>query len=412
MPNVPFFRPDLHDDEIDEVVDTLRSGWLTTGPKAKRFEASFAEAVGAPYAVAVNSCTAAMHLALAALELGPGQAVLVPTMTFAATGEVVRYFGAVPILVDCLPGTLNLDFEDAARKLEALASGAFEDRLGAGLRPVGMLPVHVGGDLIDGDRVASFAAAHDLWVVEDAAHAFPAAWRPTADAAWRRCGSGPSAATCFSFYANKTITTGEGGMLVTGDEELATRARSLSLHGLSHDAWGRYTSKGAWDYRILAPGFKYNLTDVAAAIGLHQLRRAEAMRVAREEIALRYREALGTIEELELPRFPDDRIHSWHLFPIRLHLGRLAIDRDAFLEGMRAQGIGFSVHWRPLHLHPYYQERFGWRADDLPRASAEWLRLVTLPLFPTMRDDEVEAVVGALKMLCRTHRLAPVGAPR
>ncbi len=401
--NVPFFRPDLTEAEIEEVAQTLRSGWLTTGPKVRRFEEGFAAAVGADHAVGLNSCTAALHLAIASLGLGPGQAVLVPTMTMAATAEVVRYLGAVPVLVDCEPDTLNLDLDDAERKLEDLAAGRLPESLGRNLEPVGILPVHVGGLMMDLDRLQAFAQRHDLWVVEDAAHAFPAAWRRNAESPWRRCGENTSAVSCFSFYANKTITTGEGGMATTGDEELAKRMRLLSLHGLSADAWGRFGAKASWDYRIIAPGYKYNLTDIAAAIGIHQLARAEEMRRARQARVEEYMEALASVEEIELPPDDDNRIHSWHLFLIKLRLERLSIDRKAFSEELRQRGIGHSVHWRPLHRHPYYAKTFSWREDHLPVASSVWPRILTLPLFPTMSRDELTTVVEGLRDICAKH---------
>lgn len=389
--NVPFFRPALSEAEIAEVVDTLRSGWLTTGPRVKRFEEDLAAAVGAPHAVAVNSCTAALHLAVEALGLRQGQSVLVPTMTFAATAEIVRYAGAVPVLVDCDPVTLNMDLEDAGR------------RIAAAEEPVGIIPVHVGGLMMDMDAVSAFAERHGLWVIEDAAHALPAAWRRQ-DGSWQRCGEGTAAVTCFSFYANKTVITGEGGMAVTADPALAERMRMMSLHGLSNDAWGRFNKGGRWDYRILAPGFKYNLTDVAAALGIHQLARAEEMRQARERLARRYLEAFANLQELELPPFPDGRIHAWHLFPVRIRLEKLAIDRNGFIAELKEAGVGCSVHWRPLHLHPYYAETFGWRAEDLPAASAVWPRIVTLPLFPAMTDAEHEHVVAVVQGICERYR--------
>lgn len=392
---VPFFRPSITDAEIEEVVACLRSGWLTTGPRTKQFEAEFAESVGAGHAVAVNSCTAALHLAVEALGLRPGQAVLVPTHTFATTAEVIRYQGAVPLLVDCDPVTLNMDLEDAERKIAALRAG--RTPLDAGLEVVGMIPVHVGGLMLDLDAVAALAARHRLWVVEDAAHAFPAALRSTPQSPWRRCGENTAAVTCFSFYANKTITTGEGGMAVTSDAGLADRMRQMSLHGLSHDAWKRFAGSSSWDYRILAPGFKYNLTDVAAAIGIHQRRRAEDLRRQREALVGQYRDALADCDALELPPTPSDRIHAWHLFPVRLRLERLAIDRNEVIERLRREGVGYSVHWRPLHLHPYYQETFGWRPDDLPAATAVWPRLLSLPLFPGMEPDEQQYVVRVLR---------------
>jgi dTDP-4-amino-4,6-dideoxygalactose transaminase len=401
---VPFFRPNISDAEIDEVVATLRSGWLTTGPRVKRFEEEFAAAVGAPYAVAVNSCTAALHLAVEALNLKAGEAVIVPTLTFAATAEIVRYLGAIPLLVDCDAETLNLDLEDAGRKLDALASGRAVAGVPAGTKVVGMLPVHIGGLMLDVAKVNAFAKARGLWVVEDAAHSFPASWRPSATAAWQRCGENTSAISCFSFYANKTITTGEGGMATTFDEELADRMRRMSLHGLSQDAWKRYSGGGKWDYRILAPGFKYNLTDVAAAIGIHQLARAETLRVEREAIAKRFAEAFADTDELELPPAPSDRIHSWHLFPIRLRLDRVSITRNTVIDELRERGIACSVHWRPLHLHPYYEDNFGWRPEDLPVATATWERLISLPIFPGMRDEEIETVVENVRAVCRENR--------
>jgi len=408
---VPFFRVELNEDEIDEVVATLRSGWLTTGPRVREFEQEFSAAVGAKNAVAVNSCTAAIHLALKALGLKAGQAVLVPTVTFAATAEVVHYLGAVPILVDCDPTTLNMDLADAERKLANLRAGRLPDSLDPDLDVVGVIPVHVGGLMMDLAAIDCFAKKHGLWVVEDAAHAFPSAWRQSPREPWRRCGEDTAAVTCFSFYANKTITTGEGGMAVTADPAIAEQMKLLSLHGLSRDAWQRYDRGGSWDYQIMAPGYKYNLTDVAAAVGIHQLRRAEQMRRQREELARAYSAALADVSELELPPVPPDRIHSWHLFPIRLNLHELSIDRNAFIEALRAEGIGCSVHWRPLHLHPYYRETFDWAPEQLPIASAEWKRLISLPLFPGVREDERQCVVEAVKNVCRKHGVV-AGRPR
>jgi dTDP-4-amino-4,6-dideoxygalactose transaminase len=397
---VPFFRPSIAEAEIDEVIACLRSGWLTTGPRAKRFEADFAAAVGARYAVALNSCTAALHLAVEALKLRPGQAVLVPTMTFAATAEVVRYQGAVPVLVDCDPVTFNIDLDDAARKLCDLRVGRLP--VDAGLRAVGIMPVHVGGLMVDMQAVDDFARQNGLWVVEDAAHALPAAFRTARGQPWRRCGENTAAVSCFSFYANKTITTGEGGMAVTDDQALADRMRQMSLHGLSHDAWNRYAGNNPWDYRIVAPGYKYNITDVAAALGIGQLQRAEAMRCQREAIAAHYRELLADVPAVELPPAPADRLHSWHLFAIRLKLSRLLLDRNAFMAELRGQGIGCSVHWRPLHLHPYY-ETFGWRPEHLPVATAEWQRTISLPLYPTMEEQQWRYVAKVITELCVRH---------
>jgi len=397
--SVPFFRPSLTDAEIDEVVDTLRSGWLTTGPKVQRFETQFAEAVRGTHAVSVSSCTAALHLSVEAFGLKPGEGVLVPTMTFAATAEVVRYPGGIPILVDCNPETLNLDLEDAARKIGQLRRGKLPRSIPKATRVVGIIPVHVGGLMLDCDAIQAFAAQEGLWIVEDAAHAFPSAWRRNASEPWQRCGQGTAGISCFSFYANETITTGEGGMVVTENADLAYRIRMMSLHGLSHDAWSRYSEGGSWDCKIGATGFKYNMTDIAAAIGIHQLARSEQMRKEREYIAKQYREALRDIPEIESPPDPSDRINSWHLFPLKLRLESLTVDRDAFIQALKRAGIGCSVHWRPLHLHPYYQDAFGWRAEDLPTASAVWERLISLPIFPSMRDREVDQVISTIKGL-------------
>jgi perosamine synthetase len=398
---VPFFRPSITEAEIAEVVHCMRSGWLTTGPVTKRFEQEFAAAVGGRHAVALNSCTAALHLAVEALGLRAGQAVLVPTMTFAATAEIVRYQGAVPVLVDCDPVTHNIDLVDAAEKVRMLRAGKLPG-MAADLELVGIIPVHISGLMLDMNAVNAFARQHGLWVVEDAAHAFPAAWRSGAGQPWQRCGEGTAAVTCFSFYANKTITTGEGGMAVTDDPELAARIRQMSLHGLSRDAWGRYSAGGSWDYQILAPGYKYNLTDVASAIGVQQLRRAEDMRRRREALAHAYQAAFADVEALDLPPEPVDRLHAWHLYPVRLRLDRLSMDRNAFIKALNERGVGCSVHWRPLHLHPYYREQFGWTPDLLQTASREWLRLVSLPLFPEMRQEEQDYVIDVVRDLCRS----------
>jgi perosamine synthetase len=253
------------------------------------------------------------------------------------------------------------------------------------------------------DEVNRFASEHGLWVVEDAAHAFPAACRRGPEDPWRRCGEGTAAVTCFSFYANKTITTGEGGMVVTNNAFLAERMKLMSLHGLSRDAWDRYSGGGSWDYRIIAPGFKYNMTDIAAAIGIHQLARAEEMRRKRERIASAYWDAFSGVEEIELPVGDSNRIHSWHLFPIRLRLTRLTIDRNEFIRELAQSGVGSSVHWRPLHLHPYYQESFGWLPEDCPVATETWARLVSLPLFPGMREEEIDHVIHTVKLLCARY---------
>lgn len=398
--SVPFLRPELGKDEINEVVDTLRSGWLTTGPKTKLFENNFAEAVNSPYAVAVNSCTAALHLAVEALGLQAGQAVLVPTMTFAATAEILLYKGAIPILVDCDPNTGNMDLADARRKIEDVRAGRMPFNVDNDVEIVGVIPVHVGGFMLDVDRLKEFANEFNLWIVEDAAHAFPSAWRRDSESSWQYCGEDTADVTCYSFYANKTITTGEGGMAVTNNRFLEEKIRLMSLHGLSRDAWERYTESGNWDYRIVAPGYKYNLTDIAAAIGIHQLARAEEMRVQRERVAQVFLERFAEIDEIELPPVDENRLHSWHLFPLRLKTEKLSINRNIFIEELKEGGVGCSVHWRPLHMHPFYQTKFNWRIKHLPVASRLWTRLVSLPIFPAITTREIDHVVKTVKDIC------------
>lgn len=385
---VPFFRPSIAEDEIREVVETLRSGWLTTGPRTRQFEAEFATYVGAKHAIAVNSCTAALHIALEAVGVRRGDLVLVPTMTFAATAEVVRYFDATPVLVDCVPETLCLDVEAARATLDQIRRGLPT----AGLRPPfgpvrAILPMHYGGQLCDMDRVWALAREHEIRVVEDAAHTLPASFRS-------------SDAACFSFYANKCITTGEGGMAVTDSDELAERMRIMSLHGISKDAWKRFTSEGSWYYEILAPGYKYNLTDVAAAMGLAQLRRANELWRARCRIAAAYAEALSGAPGIELPG--PGPSHAWHLYPIRLNLDEWRLTRAEFIEELRKRGIGTSVHWMPLHLHPYYRQTYEYGEGLFPVAEREWQRLVSIPLFPGMTTDDVMAVNAAIREICTT----------
>jgi perosamine synthetase len=386
--SVPFFRASIGDAEIAEVVDTLRSGWLTTGPKTKQFEAEFARYVSQKHAVAVNSCTAALHLALEAAGLKAGQSVIVPTMTFAATAEVVRYFNAKPVLVDCREADFNLDTADAEAKIEAARQ--------RGEEVVAILPVHYGGQIGDMAAILRLAGRYGLKVIEDAAHCCPAYYRKDAASPWLPVGA-ESAVSCYSFYANKTITTGEGGMACTADDTYAERMRVMSLHGISKDAWKRFTAAGSWYYEIVAPGFKYNLTDIAASIGLHQVRKADRLHELRTRWAGCYTEQLAGVEELILPAVQPDRIHSWHLYVVRLRLDRLRIDRAQCIAELKEQGIGTSVHWLPLHMHPYYRETYGYRPGDLPRAAALYPEVISLPLYPDMTEATVKAVSSALK---------------
>jgi perosamine synthetase len=360
------------------------------------FERTFAATVGAKHAIAVNSCTAALHLALEALGVAREDGVLVPTMTFAATAEVVRYFDAVPVFVDCDPVTLCPDPASMHAALEALHSGRPWPGVAPGTRPPKvMIPMHYGGLVGDMNAYRQLAREFGLAIVEDAAHTMPASFRATPDAAWEEVGSS-SLITCFSFYANKCITTGEGGMATTDDDKLAARMRLMSLHGMDRDAWKRYTDQGSWYYEVVAPGFKYNMTDLAAAIGVHQLARHRELWTARREVARQLSEALAGLP-IELPIEPPDRKHSWHLYSTKLHLDRLRIGRDQFLDELKRRAIGHSVHWRPLHMMPYYRERYALEPGHFPVAASLWPRLASLPIFAGMAKNEIDEVTGAVR---------------
>ncbi len=404
--NVPFFRPSITAADIKEVTECLASGWLTTGPRVKAFEEAFANYVGARHAIAVNSCTAALHLALEAVGIQRGDLVLVPAMTFAATAEVVRYFDAVPVFVDCTRDTLCLDVAEAARTAEAIRAA----RPVAGLNPPygplrAVIPMHYGGQMVNVDAVRRMADKYELAVVEDAAHTLPADYRTDAHSPWRRVGT-TGDITCFSFYANKCITTGEGGMAVTDSADLADRMRVMSLHGMNKDAWKRFTAQGSWYYEIVAPGFKYNMTDLAGAIGLTQLQRAGEFLKGRQRVAEWYLRELSGTTELQLPQELSDRRHSWHLFPIFLQLDRLRIDRASFIDELKARGVTTSVHWMPLPLQPYYVKTYGFQPGTFPIAESLWPQLVSLPVFPTMTEAECAHVVAAVREICTEQRRA------
>ncbi|MBU6399643.1 MAG: DegT/DnrJ/EryC1/StrS family aminotransferase [Verrucomicrobia bacterium] len=395
MFSIPFYKPSIGQPEIDEVVDCLKSGWLTTGPKTKQFEAEFARYLRRDHAVAVNSCTAALHLALETIGLKAGQRVLVPTLTFAATAEVVRYFDAVPLFVDCRPEDLNLDVADAAERIKrALAEG---QDLAA------IIPVHYGGQVGGVSGIQALARQYGLRVIEDAAHCCPAYYRDDATSPWKTVGT-DAEVSCFSFYANKAITTGEGGMACTDSAERADRMRIMSLHGISRDAWKRYTDQGSWYYEIVAPGYKYNLTDIAAAIGLHQLRKADLLHQRRTQWAGLYLELLADVEEVVLPRVMPNRIHSWHLFSLRLQLEHHSLDRGEVIAELKRAGIGTSVHWMPLHLHPYYRQKFDCQPSDYPCATAIYPELISLPLYPDLTAEEVTSVCATLKQILARAR--------
>ena len=382
-PFLPFALPEIGEAEIAEVVDSLRSGWITTGPKARRFEDDFVAFLGDPglHAVAVNSATAGLHLALEALGIGPGDEVVTTTHTFTATAEVVRYLGADVRLVDIDPATLNLDL----RALPAVL----------GPRTKAIIPVHYGGLAAPMRELVEFARAHGLALVEDAAHALPATCER------RLVGTLDSDATVFSFYANKTITTGEGGMLVTRSEALARRARTMRLHGMSRDAFDRYTAKvPSWAYEIVAPGFKYNLTDIAAAIGIHQLRRAHDFRRRRAEIAALYDAGLAGLPLVLPPQAAAGELHAWHLYAVRLADGA-GVARDRLIERLYDAGIGCSVHYIPLHLHPYWRERYALAPAMFPASQHAYERLVSLPIYTRMTEGDVQRVVDAVRAALR-----------
>ena len=392
---IPFFKPSIGAEEKELVMQVLDSGWLTTGKHCKRFEEEFAGYVGAKYAVALNSCTAALHLALDAVGVQNGDSVLVPTHTFAATAEVVRYFGARPVLVDCDPDTLCMDPE----KLDATAAAWTQ----TGTLKA-MIPMHFGGQMADCDRMKAIADKYGIALIEDAAHTLPAYYRSDAKSAWRPVGT-TAPITCFSFYANKCITTGEGGMVTTDDEKLAERMRMMSLHGLSKNAWSRFEAKGSWYYEIVEAGYKYNLTDVAAAVGLGQLHRANELWAERRRLAARYHELLQPMAEfVRVHPELENRQSSWHLYPLKLNLEAMSIDRAQFIDELKARGITCSVHWMPLHLHPYYVKNYGYKPEDFPVASAVWPRLVSIPLYPGMTDEQQVYVAEAVGAVARAHK--------
>ena len=382
-PYLPFHVPEIGEEEIQSVVETLRSGWLTTGQKVEQFEQAFAKRIGSQYAVAVNSCTAALHLALDALGITEGDEVLVPTMTFAATAEVVSYVKAKPVLVDCRDDTLNIDVDQIERVITP--------------RTTAIIPVHFGGQPCEMNRILEIAQRYHLKVIEDAAHALEGRY---GNAMIGTLGD----VTCFSFYATKNITTGEGGMAATQNPEWAERMRMLSLHGISRDAWKRYTSHGSWFYEICSPGFKYNLTDVAAAIGIPQLQKCELFWKTRQYYATLYHEGLKNIPEIILPQEVEDTTHAWHLYVIQLDLSRLRIGRNDFITLMKKNNIGTSVHFIPLHLHPYYRNTFQYRSEDFPVASAVFERIISLPIYPKMTKDDVYHVIEVVTNLIREYR--------
>jgi len=371
---LPFALPCLGEEEINEVVDTLRSGWLTTGPKTKHFEENFAQFIGMPYALAVNSCTAGLHLALEAVGIRPGDKVITTPYTFTATAEVIRYLGADPWFVDIDPKTFNIDTHQVAATLDRVD----------GIKAI--LPVHFAGQACDMDAILALAKKYSVKVVEDAAHALPTEYKGQMIGHFGDI-------TAYSFYVTKTVATGEGGMIVTANADYAERIRTMRLHGINRDVFNRASSElPGWYYEVVAPGFKYNMGDIAAALGLHQLQKANQFQQRRAAIAAQYTEGLADLPLRTPYQYPDSS-HAWHLYVIQLQLEELTLDRNSFIERMSAAGVGTSVHFIPLHLQRYWQNRYGFKSADFPVALEVFKRAVSLPIYPCMSDADVERVI-------------------
>ena len=380
---IPFHLPDIGEEEIQSVIETLRSGWLTTGAKTEQFEEEFARYIGARHAIAVNSCTAALHLALEAVGVSAGDEVIVPTMTFAATAEVVHYCRALPVLVDCNRDTLNIDVDEVEKAITPKTKA--------------IIPVHFAGQPCEIDRILDLARTRKIKVIEDAAHALPAKHQG------KMVGTHGDI-TCFSFYATKTITTGEGGMATTENSEWAERMKVLSLHGISRDAVNRYAAGGSWFYEILYPGFKYNLTDVASAIGIPQLRKCHSFERIRHRYAAMYNEGFQDVPEIIVPHVKRDVEHAWHLYVIQLDLKKLRIGRDEMIHLLKSRGIGTSVHFIPLHLHPFYRNNYTYAKEKFPIANQVFNRMISLPIYPKMTESDVQRVIATVKQLIQEHR--------
>jgi dTDP-4-amino-4,6-dideoxygalactose transaminase len=380
---IPFHKAYITEDEISGVVDSLRSGWITMGPKTMEFEQRFGEYVGSPNAVSMNSCTACLHLALKAIDLKEGDEVIVPSITFTATAEVITYFRAIPVLVDVEEETCNIDVSKIKEKITE--------------RTKAIIPVHYAGQPCDMDEISALAKRHNLFVIEDAAHALPAWYKG------RPIGT-LGDITCFSFYATKTLATGEGGMATTENDAWADRMRILRLHGISKDAWKRYTREGSWYYEVIDAGYKYNMTDIQAALGLAQLKKLEWMWIRRSEIAQRYTESFRPYQEISTPSVRPDRKSAWHLYPIRLNRERLACGRDHFIDELKRRGVSTSVHFIPLYRHPYYRDTFGFDAQEFPVSERIFEATLSLPLYPGMTDEEIRWVTESVTDVIGRYR--------
>ena len=392
MRQVPFHRPAIGPAEEREVIDTLRSGWITTGPKTKKFEQEFAAYVGARNALAVAHCTGALHLALFALGIGPGDEVITTPFTFTATAEVMGYLGARPVFVDIDPDTFNID---PAKIEQALASGKHRN-----VRA--LMPVHFAGHACDMDRICAIARRHNLKIIEDAAHAVGSA-RMIDGRGMVKVGT-IGDLSCFSFYATKNITSAEGGMITTEDDALAAKIAVASLHGMDRDAWKRYDSSGSWFYEIHDTGFKYNLSDVHSAIGIAQLRRVEELTQRRQSIARAYHEAFANDPALQVPVTEPGVEHAWHLYVMRLRTAALKVNRNQFVDLLRARGVGTSVHCIPLNTMDFYQQRYGYRTGDFPIAEDVYSRCLSLPIFPAMSDEDVAWVIESVRAVAHENR--------
>lgn len=396
--NIPFHKPLIEEDDVAAVVETLKSGWITTGPAVKAFEQAFCDYTGASHALAVNSCTAAMHLALAALDIGPGDAVITSPYTFVATAEAIQYVGATPVFVDIREQDSNIDPEKIEQLVRNWKSSSYSH-----LRLRALMPVHIAGHPCEMAAIMKLAREYGLAVVEDAAHCLEGEIKNYRGSSGKIGAIGDAA--CFSFYATKNITTAEGGMVAANDERLAEKMRILSLHGMSRDAWKRYSNEGSWYYEILARGFKYNMPDLLAALGLSQLRKVERMHALRKRCAQILYQELKEVDEIILPQEPDDITHAWHLFIIRLRLETLTITRSQFIERLKEMGVNTSVHFIPLHLHPYFRQQFKLRKGDFPVAEQVYESAISLPFYPAMSDEEVRYVADCVrKVAAHTRR--------
>lgn len=386
---VPFHRPSIGREEIDEVVRTLESGWLTTGPRTAQFEREFREYVGVPHAQAVSSCTAGMHLALTALSIGPGAEVITTPLTFCSTVNVILHVGATPVLAD-VGADGNIDPLSVAARITE--------------RTRAIMPVHLAGLPCEMDSIWALARKHGLCVIEDSAHAAGSRYRDLPIGTGNPASGDCSDASVFSFYATKNLTTGEGGMVTTHHEALADSLKILCLHGISKNAWNRYSDRGNWYYEVLRSGFKYNLTDIQSSIGIHQLRKLERFIEARTQVVEAYNRTFADVEELELPPDKEHCRHSWHLYMLRLNLDRLDISRDEFIVELTKCGIGTSVHFIPIPLHPFFAPLAHRPENHCPRALALYPRLISLPLYPGMMESQVQYVAESVKGIVRQAR--------